>query len=399
MLKSFLIFSFCILSYNLEAHPLLDDFLYVEAHHDDTPTLNIINSDNDFKECIPHFNITSDRPYDYLWWQISSSPDFPADSTFENICPSNDCITLSEREETFLDSQTTYFFRAKGGSDDFWGDWSDSFTFTINRPQSKKRLQVRRNQQIQKHVYSHETPPTEYERNPFVSEETWNTLSPYFIPEHFPEKAVLDKIFSQRRVLSSHKSMIKSGFILLTHKSDKIIVAKHPYLKGFLIKAYSDEMEAPDWYWWKKRIDGVRIIEEKIVQCGYQNIMKTPKKWIYPLPAYPSPKYGAPYRKNFILVVEDMNILRKKHNLKAYKKKMTPQILDALYIMLMDLKLLDSIYADNTPFCKDGKLAFIDTEHSLDITRPVPITSIAQYLSPEMYSYWEQLYINGGPQR
>ena len=242
-----------------------------------------------------------------------------------------------------------------------------------------------------------ETDPIPYVRNPYVSQEIWDTLSPYFIPEYFPEKAALDYIFSQRRVLSSIKSLWKSGFTLITDSNDKIVVAKHPYLKGYLIKAYTDTMDFPDYYWWKKRIDGIHAIQAKIEQYGLQGIMKTPKKWIYPLPAEPAPKEGAPYPKNFILIVEEMDILSYRKNLKAYKKKMTPQILDAFYIMLTELLLLDSVYADNTSFCKDGRLAFVDSEHSLDTTRPVPLTHVAQYLSPEMYAYWEQLIINGGP--
>jgi len=263
------------------------------------------------------------------------------------------------------------------------------FIFTLNATQPINQYHLTKNLSLEV--------SNEYAQNPYVSEELWNSLSPYFIPAESEEKAILDSIFSQRRVLSSIKSMVKSGFILLTHPKDKIIVAKHPYLKGYLIKAYTDNMNFPDFYWWKKRIDGVRVIEQKIIEYGYQKIMKVPKKWIYPLPAEPSPLKGAKYRKNFILIVQDMEILDKKHNFKAYKTKMTPHILDAFYIMLTNLMLIDSIYADNTPFCKDGKLAFIDTEHSLDTTRPVAITTVAKYLSPKMYSYWEQLIVNGGP--
>lgn len=248
---------------------------------------------------------------------------------------------------------------------------------------------------LQKRLHFKETPPTPYIRNTQVSDAIWNQLSPYFLPEHFPEKAALDHIFSNRRVLSSIHSMRKSGFILLTHPKDKIVVAKHPYLKGYLIKAYTDKMDFSDCYWWKKRIDGIRVIQEKIIACGYEGIMKTPKKWIYPLPEYPHPKEGAPYPKHFILIVEEMDILNFKQNRKAYRTKMTPEILNAFYIMLMDLKLLDSVYADNTPFCRDGRLAFVDSEHSLDTTRPVPITLVAQYLSSEMYAYWEQLVVHG----
>jgi hypothetical protein len=234
---------------------------------------------------------------------------------------------------------------------------------------------------------------TEYFRNPYVSDEIWGTLSPYFLPPTSMAKAYFDRIFNQKhRVLKSRKSMIKSGFIMISHPKDKVIVAKHPYLKGYLVKVYTDDMEAPDTYWWKKRIDGVNKIQNKIIEYGYQEIMKTPKKWIYPVPF--SPSMGAP-RKNFILVVEEMDILSKKKNLKAYKKKMNPKILNAFFTLMTELNLIDSVYADNTPFCKDGKLAFIDTEHSLDTTCLVPVSVVAQYLSSEMYTYWEQLIVNG----
>lgn len=367
---------------------------------DDQPVvITVTNSQNDFGKSAPYFEIDSDQPCDKLWWQLSSSSDFLPEETIENICTSTECFCLSEDERAFIKNSTIYFFRAKGFKNDYWDEWSEVFTFVANENENQPSLTTRPNYHIYKSARLIEDPSTEYERNPFVDEETWNTLVPYFLPVNFPIKAELDKIFSKRRVLKSRKSMVKSGFTLISHSDDKVIVARHPYLKGYLIKAYSDEMGTPDWYKWKKRIDGVRAIEEKIIACGYQGIMKTPKKWIYPLPVNPPPIAGAPYRKNFILVVQEMDILKHKHNLKAYKKKMTPQILDAFYIVLTDLNLIDSIYPDNTPFCKDGRLAFIDTEHSMDTTRLVPITTVANFLSPEMYSYWEQLVVHGGPPR
>jgi hypothetical protein len=252
-------------------------------------------------------------------------------------------------------------------------------------------------QWIQKRVRFDEIPSTQYVRNPYVSEEIWNAVSPYFFPEHLPEKAALDHIFSQRRVLTSIKSMYKSGFNVITDSKHKIVVATHPYLKGYIIKAYTDQSDVPEWFWLTKRITGALAIQDKIIQEGYEGIMKVPKKWLYPLPAEPAPVKGSPYRKNFILIVEEMDILDMKRNRKAYKKKMTTQILDAFYVMLTDLQLIDSVYADNTSFCKDGKLAFIDTEHSLTESIPVPLPTVAQYLSPEMIAYWQHLYFNGGP--
>ena len=122
--------------------------------------------------------------------------------------------------------------------------------------------------------------------------------------------------------------------------------------------------------------------------------MKVPHKWIYPLPADPSPKEKEGiYRKNFILVTEEMDILSRKKNRKAYNKRITKKHLIALYTLINECGLLDSVYADNVPFCKDGKMAFIDTEHSLN-EPPYPLAFIGQYLNDEMLGYWEQL-LNG----
>lgn len=233
-----------------------------------------------------------------------------------------------------------------------------------------------------------------YTRPPTVSEDIWDELSPLFLPYDTPERVILDEIFSKRRVLSSFKSMSRAGFILVTDPKHKIIVAKHPKLEGLLFKIFLDSTDQSDDYWWRKRVINSTKIQETIDLYGYNAIMKTPKKWIYPLPIEPAAAEGS-YPKHFILVVEEMDILGRSDNLSAYRTMMTEDRLDAFYRLLSELKLLDSVYADNTPFCKDGRMAFIDTEHSMDTTQPVPISSVGQYLNPEMLKYWEQLIVNG----
>jgi hypothetical protein len=74
----------------------------------------------------------------------------------------------------------------------------------------------------------------------------------------------------------------------------------------------------------------------------------------------------------------------------------TKEMLLAFYHLLTEFHLIDSVYADNTVFCKDGKLAFLDTEHAMVEAVPVPITSVGQYLNPEMLAFWEQLIVNHG---
>ncbi len=239
------------------------------------------------------------------------------------------------------------------------------------------------------------TSSSPYVYNPYVDMELWDILTPYFLPEHFPEKAALDRIFSKRRVLSSVESMRKAGFLIIS-PTDKIIVARHYKLPGFLIKVYLDPLSIGEWIWWKKRIDGARLIQAGINQHGYQGFMKTPRKWIYPLPADPGPKEGH-NRRNFILVVEDVEPLSPHKNHLAYKNKMTPDILNALYNLLTENLLIDSVYADNTPFCKDGKIAFLDTEHAQDLTQPLPLSAVGNFLSTEMRDYWIQMIQTGGP--
>lgn len=235
-----------------------------------------------------------------------------------------------------------------------------------------------------------------YERSPNVSLELWEQLTPYFLPEDSPEREALDEIFAKHRVLKSEKAMRKAGFLIIS-PTDKIIVARHHKIKGFLVKVYIDNKSTEDeTYWWLKRASGARAVRECIYRHGFQDFMKVPQKWIYPLPLAPLLKDGKKHR-HFILVVEDVFPLNQEKNRRAYKRRMTPKILDALYILLKENFLIDSVYADNTPFCKDGKIAFLDTEHAFDHTRPVPFSTVGDFLSSDMVAYWEQLLNHGGP--
>ena len=58
-------------------------------------------------------------------------------------------------------------------------------------------------------------------------------------------------------------------------------------------------------------------------------------------------------------------------------------------IFLTEEGLKDSVFPDNIPFTKDGKMAFIDTEHHH--LWPVDYYRLERYLSPEMKTYWKNL--------
>lgn len=203
-----------------------------------------------------------------------------------------------------------------------------------------------------------------YSYNPYVPVEIWNEVEPYFLPIEHPVKKKLDRIFQKKRVTLSEQTFVEAGFtITRLNRPINAVVTGHKDLKGYLVKVYLDTQPAiPDWQMWLRRIKGVEIIQECLDKHQFKDFV-LPKKWIYPLPANPSPPINEAYnRKNFILVVEDMHILDNKKNAKAYKEMLTPNVLNDLYTILTECGLTDCIWIGNMPFTKKKKIAFIDTE-------------------------------------
>lgn len=232
-----------------------------------------------------------------------------------------------------------------------------------------------------------------YEPSPFVAPALWNEVEPYLLPSNHPIKPSLDKIFHRSRATGSLRAMRRADFTLDPPRTaDRLIAAKHPKLKGYLIKTFTDAqtMVTDEGYLWIQRIKGARLIQESLDRHGFNSLMKVPKKWIYPLPQDPAPE-GETYRRNFVLVVEDMKILHSSKNERAYLHDISKDKLKALYAVLTENVLIDSIYIDNIPFCRDGRIAFIDTEHYLTSIKPLRLHRLASRLSPAMQSYWLSL--------
>lgn len=227
--------------------------------------------------------------------------------------------------------------------------------------------------------------------HPFVVPDVWEKLEPYFLPINHPIKRKLDRLFHKKRVTQSRDIFEQAGFgNAEMRKPTNIVVGKHPDFKGYLFKVFLDtQPPVCEWCHWLKRIEGAQAIQDCITTHGFQHF-RVPKKWIYPLPAEPSPPYTSHYhRKNFILIVEDMQILSKEENLKAFKKNMRPKILRELYTILTEEGLIGSVYPKNIPFTHKGDLAFIDTEHHH--IQPVPYHKLTRFLSAEMRDYWQTL--------
>jgi hypothetical protein len=237
----------------------------------------------------------------------------------------------------------------------------------------------------------------EYQKSSFVSDEVWNDLKPYFLPPKHPAKAVLDRATQRARLTANRNTLEAAGFVPLRGLKKRMLVAAHPNMKGYLIKTFLDthNLFNQDWALWKRRIVGAQILREAIAKNGYSHIFKVPQKWIYPLPETPNPLQGSgQYPQNFLLVVEHIDIYDSKKSETLYKEKITFEMLDALFVMLRDYRLVDSLHLNNIPLCKDGKIAFIDTEYVNTKTRKVPYKRLLKYLAPDMKAHWKQLIKN-----
>jgi hypothetical protein len=199
------------------------------------------------------------------------------------------------------------------------------------------------------------------------------------IPSDHKVKKSLDKLFKDRGYPKTKKDFMRMGFRNLTRPSSKgALVFKHRNCKGYLIKVYTNKKEAIDEARvFSNRISGAESIREYIHEHSYDIFFKVPKKWLY---YHDNPSH-------YILVAEDMNILNHTENTKKWKSdKVTEPLLRALASTLKDLGLIDSMYIDNIPYCKDGKIAFIDTEHYH--LNPVPLHILSNYLSKNNKQFW-----------
>jgi hypothetical protein len=240
-----------------------------------------------------------------------------------------------------------------------------------------------------------EHPVYEYEKSPYVSADVWDCVKPYLLPSNHPVRARLDKIFSSSRVTLNQDTVLAAGFERATIRAySHNIVSKHPDLQGYLVKFFTDEQDLQDFPPLIWRIEGANAVRNEIKARGYEKMFSVPKKWIYPLPAEPSPPPEC-YRKNFILVVEDMHIYRKNKNYRRWKENMTPKRADAMFVLLQVVGLYDSIYPFNLPFCEDGRQSFIDTEHHHKW--PIRFDLMLPYFSPQMEHYWRIIVGQGGP--
>lgn len=217
-------------------------------------------------------------------------------------------------------------------------------------------------------------------------------VKPYLLPKNHPATPVLDEIFSTPGVLLNEKTLKKAGFVgSKPRKFTHLIVTRHPKLPGYVIKTYLDSQRyykrKPEHELWLMRIQGVNKINQVIANHGWQDLFKTPRKWMYRVPK--SKKTKNYLTKNFILIEEDMDLRSERGNLALWKsRQVTQEQLQALYVILESVGLRDCATPDNIPFSHDGRIAFIDTQSH---GAKVPFSDLNDYLSSSNRRFWRAL--------
>lgn len=224
-------------------------------------------------------------------------------------------------------------------------------------------------------------------------------VAPYLLPKKHFAFAALKQIFSKKGVLASTDSMEAAGFEIMLYRQGRgLIVASHPLLKNFLVKTYLDTATHVDWTRWVRRVEGreriQKFFDENLI---YNTYFKVPLKWIYQIPPK---KRGEPTEnsipREYILLVENMDLVDKKTNLEMYQNHISYETLDGLYLVIDQTGFSDGHVA-NLPFSKDGKIAFIDTEYTN--VWPVHFDWLTKRFCPRKQRYWEALIENKGPKR
>lgn len=237
---------------------------------------------------------------------------------------------------------------------------------------------------------------TQYQgRSKQIDKEVWKLVHPHLLPWDHPIRKKLDKVFMRSRATLSPQSMRKAGFSHYKPRHfTRLVVTSHPELPGYILKLYLDAQShhhgKEEYEHWLERIKGAHLIEGVIKKNLWTHLFKVPKKWIYPLPAKPSPPRGYPAKK-FIIVEENMEIYSDAINEKIWgSDAVNKEILSALHTIFTELGLRDCAKPANIPFAKDGKIAFIDTQFFHEDT--VRYKRLTPFLSKKLRPYWKNLF-------
>lgn len=197
---------------------------------------------------------------------------------------------------------------------------------------------------------------------PLLDEKRLNIVKRYepskwFLPVEHPLSERLQTIFTSAHIFDSPESLTQAGFKVHPRVHKNMMVFTHPDIKNYIFKKFQNQVESD--YQIKKyitRLEGAKKIRDFIHSRHLQHIV-CPRKWLYKLPFL---------ENDYLIIAEKFDICsgddrKDSENVHRYKT-MSVGTLSELCTIMLYLKGCDA-WPRNQPFTKDGKIAFIDTEH------------------------------------
>jgi hypothetical protein len=210
------------------------------------------------------------------------------------------------------------------------------------------------------------------------------------LPPNDPARKVLEALFRRSSVIDNETAFREAGFETHVKKLRSLMrVATHPALPKYIFKVFfvderECEREKPrGWGSFLSRCKGAERIRRIIQERGIQHF-QVPRKWLFYPPHHPS---CSPDDQPMILVAEYQDLLSQNENEHAWLHSITESHLEELYVII-DSAGGASYRPDNIPLTRQGKFAFIDTEHSGETK---DYESISPYLTIQMRRYWSDL--------
>lgn len=220
------------------------------------------------------------------------------------------------------------------------------------------------------------------------------SIDAYLLPENHPLHQQLGNLLKNPKMFKSPLAFEQAQF-KITKGHRGLMVGSHPAISQYLIKKFPNTLSQEDQLKnFILRIESANKIRKYINKHNLKHIV-VPQKWLYKLPSNFSKAIREEY--SYILIVEKMDIFDGSNNPTGENGKryynMDKEILKELCMVLHDLKGCDA-WPRNQPFTRDGKIAFLDTEH-LGKRKGDFVTHIVPRLNEDLKKYamsiWKKL--------
>lgn len=189
---------------------------------------------------------------------------------------------------------------------------------------------------------------------PYIAQDS---IDEWLLPKGHALHKRLKKLFDDSRIFDSPQDLREAGFDVNKRVHKKLMVFTHPDVPEYIFKKFqngvlrSEQLEK-----YIVRLKGAKAVREAIKEHNLSTIV-VPNKWLYRLPNS---------RKSYLVVAEKFDICfgddePNGENVQRYRT-MSYKTLNELCTIMKVLGGCDA-WPRNQPFTKQGKIAFIDTEH------------------------------------